>query len=135
MVPLRPMHGFNEVRAAAAFVTRAARAREPKLFTFEVRPARRRGRIRIDVERNRAGAGLISAFSARRTRPWSRCRWSGTSWSARSTRKDFPVAAVRARLDAVGNPLRGFFEEPQSIEPILAGLRARRGSETERGEE
>ena len=33
MVPLRPGHGFAEVRAAAALVARAARAREPKLFT------------------------------------------------------------------------------------------------------
>ena len=90
MVPLRPVHGFDEVRAAAAFIGRAARAREPKLFTGEVRPARRRGRIRIDVERNRAGAALVSAFSVRPTSPWSRCPSNGTSWSAPSIPRTSP---------------------------------------------
>jgi bifunctional non-homologous end joining protein LigD len=125
LVPLRPTHGFAEVRAAAAFITRSARAREPKLFTFEVRPARRRGRIRIDVERNRAGAALISAFSVRADAPLVSMPLEWQELEGAVYPDDFSVGALRARLDAAGNPLRTFGDEPQSIEPILAVLRAR----------
>ena len=127
MVPLRPIHGFEEVRAAAAFVTRAARAREPKLFTFEVRPLRRRGRIRIDVERNRAGAALASAFSVRAEAPLVSMPLEWPELERALYPEDFPVTGVRTRLDAVGNPFRTFMREPQSIEPLLAVLQARRG--------
>lgn len=125
MVPLRPIHGFDEVRAAAALVTRAARAREPKLFTFEVRASRRRGRIRIDAERNRAGAALVSAFSVRADAPLVSMPVEWPELERALYPEDFPVTGVRARLEAVGNPLRSFFHEPQSIEPLLRTLRTR----------
>jgi len=122
MVPLRPILGFDEVHAAAAFIMRAARAREPKLFTFEVRPARRRGRIRIDVERNRAGAALASAFSVRADAPLVSMPVEWRELEGVLYPTDFPMTGVRARLDTVGNPLRSFSAEPQSIESILAVL-------------
>ena len=126
MVPLRPLHGFDEVRSAAALVTRAARAREPKLFTFEVRESRRRGRIRIDAERNRAGAALMSAFSVRADAPLVSMPVEWHELERALYPEDFPVTSVRARLDTVGNPLRSFFHEPQSIEPLLRILQTRR---------
>ena len=125
MVPLRPGHGFDEVRAAAALVARAARAREPKLFTCEVRPARRRGRIRIDVERNRAGAALASAFSVRADVPLVSMPVEWHELERALYPEDFPVTAVHARLDTVGNPLRTFFQDPQSVAPLIEALRAR----------
>jgi bifunctional non-homologous end joining protein LigD len=131
MVPLRPVHGFDDVRAAAAFITRSARAREPKLFTFEVRPARRRGRIRIDVERNRAGAALASAFSVRADAPLVSMPVEWHELDRALYPEDFPLTGVRARLERVGNPLRSFFDEPQSIDPILAVLRPRRNQPAE----
>jgi bifunctional non-homologous end joining protein LigD len=117
MVPLRPTHGFDEVRAAAAFIARSARAREPKLFSCEVRPARRRGRIRIDVDRNRAGAALASAFSVRADAPLVSMPLEWHELEGALYPEDFPVTGARARLDAVGSPLSSFFKEPQSIEP------------------
>jgi DNA ligase D-like protein (predicted polymerase) len=126
MVPLRPTHGFDEVHAAAAFVSRAARAREPKLFTGEVRPSRRRGRIRIDVERNHAGAALASAFSVRADAPLVSMPVEWHELERALYPEDFPLTAVRGRLDTVGNPWRTLPDEPQSIEPILALVRGRR---------
>jgi bifunctional non-homologous end joining protein LigD len=138
VIPLRPTHGFDEVRATAAFISRAARAREPKLFTGEVRPSRRRGRIRIDVERNRAGAALTSPFSVRVDCPLVSMPVEWHELERALYPEDFPLTAVRARLETVGDPWRTMADEPQSIDhrheppaggdPILAILRARRGS-------
>ena len=44
--------------------------------------------------------------------------------------EDFPLTDVRARLDAVGNPWRAFFQEPQSIAPMLGP--SRRGAQAGR---
>jgi bifunctional non-homologous end joining protein LigD len=125
MVPLHSVHGFAEVREAAALVARAARAREPKLFTGEVRPSRRRGRIRIDIECNRSGAALVSAFSVGAEAPLVSMPVEWRELEDALYPQDFPLTGVRARLEAVGNPLHAFFAEPQSIEPILGALRAR----------
>jgi bifunctional non-homologous end joining protein LigD len=128
LVPLHPVHGFDEVHEAAALITRAARAREPKLFTFEVRPSRRRGRIRIDAERNRSGAALSSAFSVRDDAPLVSMPVEWKELEGALYPEDFPLTGVRARLESVGNPLRTFFTEPQSIEGILEAIRARHRS-------
>jgi DNA ligase D-like protein (predicted polymerase) len=128
MVPLRPAHGFAEVREAAALIARAARAREPKLFTFEVRPSRRRGRIRIDIEGNRSGATLVSAFSVGLEIPLVSMPVEWRELEGTLYPEDFPLSGVRARLDAAGNPMRSLFAEPQTIEPMLEALRARQRS-------
>ena len=65
MVPLAPIHSFEQVRTAAETIVRLARTREPRLFTLDMRRARRRGKILIDVHRNHRGATLISPYGAR----------------------------------------------------------------------
>ena len=125
LVPLKPMHGFSEVREAATFILRAARAREPKLFTGEVRPSRRRGRIRIEVERNRSGAALVGAFSMRAEAPLVSMPVEWQELEGPLYPEDFPLNRVRERLDTVGNPLASFFAEPQSIDLVLGRLRTR----------
>src|SRR5919204_3181922 len=45
MVPLATQYTFDQVRTAAETITRLARSREPSLFTFDMRRARRRGKI------------------------------------------------------------------------------------------
>jgi bifunctional non-homologous end joining protein LigD len=125
MVPLRPMHSFDEVRAAAEFIARAARAREPKLFTFEKRRSRRRGRILVDVERNRSGSSLVSPFSVK---PESGLVSTPLAWPELERAiypEDFPLPTVSARAVQLGLPLRDFFEEPQSLEGLLQGVEAR----------
>jgi bifunctional non-homologous end joining protein LigD len=65
MIPLAPVHTFDEVLTAAAAISRHARTREPSLFSFDMRRARRRGRILIDIHRNHRGATVISPYSVR----------------------------------------------------------------------
>jgi bifunctional non-homologous end joining protein LigD len=125
MVPLRATHSFEDVRAAAEFIARAARTREPKLFTFEKRRSRRRGRILVDVERNRSAASLASPFSVK---PDSELVSTPLAWEDLERAvypEDFPLATVRARAGQLGTPFRDFFEQPQSLEPLLAAATAR----------
>lgn len=124
-VPLAPVHTFEEVRAAASLISRAARSREPKLFTFEIRRSRRRGRILLDVDRNRAGATLISPYSVRLDRGLVSTPLAWAELERAMYPEDFPLAGVGARLAAAGNPLRGLLDQPQSIEPLLDLVRAR----------
>src|SRR5262249_51051804 len=122
-----PMYSFEQVLTAAATITRMARQREPSLFTFDMRRARRRGKILIDVLRNRRGATLVSPYAVR--------EYPGAPVSApvewveleRSMYpEDFHFRNVRARLRERGNLLAAFFTNPQSLAPLLEGGRARR---------
>ncbi len=89
IVPLDPVYSFEQTLTAASTITRMARQREPSLFTFDMRRARRRGKILIDVLRNRRGATLVSPYAVREyLRRWRR-RSNGASSSAACTRRIF----------------------------------------------
>jgi bifunctional non-homologous end joining protein LigD len=125
LVPLPRVYSFEDVHAAASLIARAARAREPKLFTFETRRSRRRGRILVDVERNRPGACLISPLSVK---PDTGLISAPLEWADLERAvypEDFPVNAAQARLAEIEAPLRELFEHPQSLEPVLAAVQAR----------
>jgi bifunctional non-homologous end joining protein LigD len=127
MVPLAPLHSFEQVRTAAETIVRLARAREPRLFTLDMRRARRRGKILIDVHRNHRGATLIGPYGVR--------EYAGATvstpleWSELERAiypEDFHLRNVGERLHQVGNPLASFFRHPQSLMPLLDAGRARR---------
>src|SRR5262249_24956864 len=116
MVPLEPMYSFEQVLTAAATITRMARQREPSLFTFDMRRARRRGKILIDVLRNRRGATLVSPYAVREYpgAPVSApVEWAELERSMYP--EDFHFRNVRARLRERGDPLVAFFTNPQSL--------------------
>src|SRR2546425_196193 len=119
--------GSERALAGASTITRMARQREPSLFTFDMRRARRRGKILIDVLRNRRGATLVSPYAVREYpgAPVSApLEWSELERSVYP--EDFHFHNVRARLRQRGDPLLGFFAERQSLAPLLEGGRARR---------
>lgn len=127
MVPLEPLYSHEEVLAAAEIITRMARQREPSLFTFDMRRARRRGKILIDVLRNRRGATLVS--------PWAVREYPGATvstpleWSELERSiypEDFHFHSVRDRLRERGDPLADFAGDRQSLRPLLESGRARR---------
>lgn len=134
MVPLEPMYSYDQVLTAASVITRMARQREPSLFTFDMRRARRRGKILIDVLRNRRGATLVSPYSVR--------EYTGAAISAplewRELERgiypeDFHLRNARDRFLEVGDPLAGFFADRQSLDPLLGSARVRRAQERRRG--
>jgi len=127
MVPLATAHSFEQVRTAAEVITRLARTREPRLFTLDMRRARRRGKILIDVHRNHRGATLVSPYGVR--------EYAGATvstpveWPELERAlypEDFHVRNMRERLQRLGDPMATFFAHPQSLAPLLETGRARR---------
>jgi bifunctional non-homologous end joining protein LigD len=127
MVPLAPVHSFEQVRTAAEIIVRLARAREPRLFTLDMRRARRRGKILIDVHRNHRGATLVSPYGVR--------EYAGATvstpleWPELERAlypEDFHIRNLDERLQRVGDPLAAFFNHPQSLAPLLDAGRVRR---------
>ena len=127
MVPLAPQYTFDQVRTAAETITRLARSREPSLFTFDMRRARRRGKILIDVHRNHRGATMVSPFSVREYSPASvsaPLEWNELERAMYP--EDFHVRNLHDRLQQRGDPLKNYLASPQSLMPLLESGRARR---------
>ncbi|MGH7279728.1 MAG: non-homologous end-joining DNA ligase [Candidatus Rokuibacteriota bacterium] len=127
MVPVAPFYTFDQVRSAAETITRLARSREPSLFTFDMRRARRRGKILIDVHRNHRGATMVSPFSVREYSPAAvsmPLEWPELERAMYP--EDFHLRNTRERLERRGNPLAAYFGSPQSLTPLLESSRARR---------
>jgi bifunctional non-homologous end joining protein LigD len=126
-VPIAPVHTFDQVRAAAETITRMARTREPSLFTLDMRRARRRGKILIDVHRNHRGATLVSPYAVREFSPATIA--TPLDW-AELTRpiypEDFHLGNIRERLRTVGDPFRDLISYGQSLMPLLESGRSRR---------
>jgi bifunctional non-homologous end joining protein LigD len=127
MVPLAPVHSFEQVRTAAETIVRMARSREPRLFTLDMRRARRRGKILIDVHRNHRGATLIAPYGVR--------EYTGATvstpleWPELERAlypEDFHLRNIGERLGRLGDPLASFLRHPQSLAPLLDATRARR---------
>jgi bifunctional non-homologous end joining protein LigD len=131
MAPLAPVHGFDQVLAAAETITRMARQREPSLFTLDMRRARRRGKILIDVHRNHRGATLVSPYAVREYpgAPVSTpLEWHELERGIYP--EDFHLRNIRERLARIGDPLARFGATRQSLAPILESHRARRARPT-----
>ena len=127
MVPLAPIHDFDQTRAAAETITRMARQREPSLFTLDMRRARRRGKILIDVHRNHRGATLVSPYAVREYpgAPVSTpLEWHELERGIYP--EDFRLVNTRDRLARIGNPLARFATTRQTLMPILESGRSRR---------
>lgn len=127
MVPLAPVHSFEQARTAGETIVRLARAREPRLFTLDMRRARRRGKILIDIHRNHRGATLISPYGVR--------EYTGATvstpleWAELERAlypEDFHIRNIGERLRRMADPLESFFHHPQSLVPLLESGRMRR---------
>jgi bifunctional non-homologous end joining protein LigD len=104
-----------------------ARSREPRLFTLDMRRARRRGKILIDVHRNHRGATLVSPYGVR--------EYTGATVSTplewyelerAMYPEEFHIRTVPERLRRIGDPLASLFRHPQSLAPLLESGRLRR---------
>ena len=127
IVPLAPVHSFDQVLTAAETITRMARTREPSLFTLDMRRARRRGKILIDVHRNHRGATLISPYSVREY-PLATVS-TPLEWAELERPlypEDFHVKNIKDRLRVKGDLLRPTFAMRQQLTPLLESGRARR---------
>jgi len=126
-VPLAPVHTFGQVLAAAETITRLARSREPSLFTLDMRRARRRGKILIDVHRNHPGATLVSPYAVREFAQAPVA--TPLDWSELTKPiypEDFSFKNIRERLRVSGNPAQEFFGCRQTLTALLESGHSRR---------
>jgi len=127
MAPLAPVHGFDQVLAAAEAIVRMARQREPSLFTLDMRRARRRGKILIDVHRNHRGATLVAPYAVREYpgAPVSTpLEWQELERGIYP--QDFHLRNIRERLARIGDPLARFPTTQQTLTALLESGRSRR---------
>lgn len=64
-VPLRPIHDFTDVRAAARLIVRVVNRRLPKLTSLARSPANRTNRVYLDYARNSYGQTIVAPYSLR----------------------------------------------------------------------
>jgi bifunctional non-homologous end joining protein LigD len=127
IVPLEPIHSFEQVLAAAESITRMARQREPTLFTLDMRRARRRGKILIDIHRNHRGATLVSPYSVREypaATVSSPLEWAELERPIYP--EDFHFGNIRDRLRGKGEPFKEMLQQPQRLTALLENGRSRR---------
>lgn len=65
VVPIKPQHSFDEVRAFAHAVAHLLVQQNPRQRTLEIRTEKRRGRLFIDVMRNAFGQTAVAPYSVR----------------------------------------------------------------------
>jgi bifunctional non-homologous end joining protein LigD len=65
VVPLRPRHDWNEIKAFSKWLADELVQREPNGYTAVMAKKKRRGKIFIDYLRNQRGASAIAVYSAR----------------------------------------------------------------------
>jgi bifunctional non-homologous end joining protein LigD len=128
MVPLDARETYDRVLTCAETIARLAIAREPSLFTLDMRRARRRGKILIDAHRNHRGATLVSPYAARE-RPGAPVstplEWSELERDVRPD--DYHMGNLMLRLATRSDPMANFFTVPQSLAGFSEGMRRRAG--------
>jgi bifunctional non-homologous end joining protein LigD len=126
MIPLEPAYTRVQIRAASEYIASRVRARDPSLFSFDVRRARRRGKIFIDVSRNQLGATLVSPWAVREyasatvSTPLDWTDLEGPMYP-----EDFTLANVRDRLAGGADPFQSFYRAPQSLAVLLENAKSR----------
>ena len=131
IVPVSGSVSYADVRLIAeTIVTRAIR-RDPTLFSRQLRRARRRGRILIDISRNAYGATVIAPYAVATSGLVSALvEWEELQRPLYP--EDFDMARFLAREDTLSNQ-RSFFAVEQSVDSLLRSQRGRRpAASTER---
>jgi bifunctional non-homologous end joining protein LigD len=128
MVPLDGRETYDRVLTCAETIARLAIAREPNLFTLDMRRARRRGKILIDAHRNHRGATLVSPYAVRE-RPGALVstplEWSELEHDVRPD--DYHMGNLMLRLATRSDPMANFFTLPQSLAGFSESTRRRAG--------
>jgi len=118
LVPLRPVHGWAEVKAFSQAVARYLAKLLPQHFSAVSGPKNRIGKIFIDYLRNSQGASTVAAFSVRAR--------EGLPVSVPIAREELPelrganvwtVRNLLPRLEELGreDPWEGFWNSEQQI--------------------
>jgi bifunctional non-homologous end joining protein LigD len=130
MVPLDGRHDYSEVRRFVGGVADLVHAADPESTTMQWEVSRRAGKVFLDVNMNREGANIASAYSVR---PEAGATVSAPfSWEELDAIEParFTMATILERIEAVGDPFLPVARGPgQSLSSALRALDStRRGS-------
>jgi len=117
VVPLKPKHGWDDVKGFAEARARTLAAESPDRYLAVMSKAKRKGRIFIDYLRNGRGATAIAPFSTR-ARKGAPVAWP-IAWKALSTLDNaHPVSvpdAVATLKKQRTDPWKGYFDVDQVL--------------------
>jgi bifunctional non-homologous end joining protein LigD len=117
VAPLRPKHGWDDVKGFAEAMARTLAAESPDRYLADMSKAKRKGRIFVDYLRNGRGATAIAPFSSR-ARKGAPVAWP-LSWKALATLENaHPVSvsdAVAVLKKQRADPWKGYFEVDQIL--------------------
>ncbi len=115
LVPLRRGADQRQVRAYAAAIAAEMAAEHPSLVTVEVRAAKRRAPVYLDVMRNATGQTIVPPFSVR-WRPRAPVSMP-LAWDEVSPRLDPTVFTIRTAERRMGAkaPWSSFFSHRQTL--------------------
>jgi len=124
VVPLKPKHGWDDIKAFAEAMARMMAADDPDRYLAVMSKAKRKGKIFIDYLRNGRGATAIAPFSPR-ARAGAPVAWP-VSWRSLSKLENahpVTIADYRKPLAAMkrSDPWKGYFDVDQVLP--LEGLR------------
>lgn len=117
LVPLRPAHGYDEVRSFALGVAEEAVRELPDDATLHWPLRKRQGRVFVDVRRNTYGATLVAPYSVR-ARPGAPVSvpidWRELD-DPRLAPDRWDMPSTLERLRRLGDPLAAAYRLPQRL--------------------
>ena len=122
-VPLKRKLDFDHVRRVASAVSSHLASRHPDKYTTEVRKAKRKGRLFLDVARNSYGQTSVAPYSLRAREECSVAtplEWDELHDSDLHS-KSYTIDNIFRRLGQKDDPWKGFYEDSYS----LGGLEGR----------
>ena len=125
VVPLKPHHDWDDVKAFAEAMARTMANDDPDRYLADMSKAKRKGRIFIDYLRNGRGATAIAPYStrARKGAPvaWP-VAWSGLGKLASANGTTVENAAEQLKREKA-NPWRDYFTVKQTLPLKMLGGR------------
>ena len=119
LVPVNGGVSFDDVCRGAEIIVSRAMQREPSLFSRDVRPARRRGRILIDTSRNHRGETVIAPYAVA-TSGLVSALVESSELQRPLYPDDFDIPRVLAREHTDRRIQEAFFTVEQRLDVLLA---------------
>jgi bifunctional non-homologous end joining protein LigD len=118
VVPLKPKHGWDDIKAFAEAMARMMAADDPDRYLAVMSKAKRKGRIFIDYLRNGRGATAIAPFSTR-ARAGAPLAWP-VSWRSLKQLESAHPVTIETYADALkqlrrSDPWKGYFDVEQVL--------------------
>ncbi len=118
VAPLKPKHGWDDIKAFAEAMARMMAADDPDRYLAVMSKAKRKGRIFIDYLRNGRGATAIAPFSTR-ARAGAPVAWP-VSWRNLKQLKSAHPVTIETYAEALkqlkrSDPWKGYFDVDQVL--------------------